>query len=135
MNWNLLLALGAQLVISYISKLAGAIFGVIVTTGILIWGITVFAQGGAMSFMFQRQSEAEFITICLIWWLGSIGQAYVALQEAKRLRGFVPKAITPVPTAARKGGSAGTVNERPVPYSNPGMPSRPDIKDSSLPRE
>jgi hypothetical protein len=57
-----------QIIISKFSRLTGAIVGYLITTGILIWGISVYAEGDQIAFLGIALSQPVFIVACLVWY-------------------------------------------------------------------
>jgi hypothetical protein len=60
-------ALIVQAIIGKFSSLAGAIVGFLITAGILVWGLSVFAEGNAIAFFGIPLSEPVFIGACIVW--------------------------------------------------------------------
>jgi hypothetical protein len=68
LNPIIIIAIVAQSFISRSSRMAGAIVGFIITTGILLWGLTLYSAGSGIIFFAIPLSEAAFIVVCLIWY-------------------------------------------------------------------
>lgn len=68
-NVVILIAVIIQILISIASRIAGAIVGYLITTGILIWGISVYSDEGIITFIGIHLSESVFLIICLIWYI------------------------------------------------------------------
>src|SRR3989339_369899 len=63
-------ALVIQAIVRNISSIAGAIFGYIITTGILIWGLSVYAEGNIITFFSIPLSKQIFLYAVFAWyWL------------------------------------------------------------------
>ena len=61
-------AIVVQAIISRFSPIAGAIAGYLVTTGILLWGISAYADGLQIALFGIPLSENVFIFACLVWY-------------------------------------------------------------------
>jgi len=57
-----------QVLIAMNSRIAGAIIGYLITTGVLVWGMVVYAQGNQMAWLGAPLSEQVFIIACLVWY-------------------------------------------------------------------
>ena len=69
MNLVILFALMVQGAVAKSSHVAGALVGYLITTGILIWGLSVYGSGGYIEFFSITLSQPVFIGACLIWYL------------------------------------------------------------------
>jgi len=69
-NFNpiIIVALIIQGVISKASHLAGAITGYLITTGILIWGLSVYSAGDLITLFGIPLSQQAFLVACLVWY-------------------------------------------------------------------
>lgn len=67
-NPVIFLAVIIQGAISKNSRIAGAIVGYLITTGILLWGINVYARDNAISLFGVVLSQPAFLIACLIWY-------------------------------------------------------------------
>ena len=68
MNVGILVAIIVQMVVARASRIAGAIVGYIVTTGILVWGLSVYGEGGQIALFGIDLSQTVFIILCLAWY-------------------------------------------------------------------
>jgi hypothetical protein len=66
-NPAIIVAVLVQMVVSRVSRIAGAVFGFLITTGILIWGLMVYAAGGQITFLTIPLSLPIFVVACLVW--------------------------------------------------------------------
>lgn len=82
MNLVILGAIVAHIVISSIHPLAGAILGFVLTTAVLLWGLSIYAGGGVIAFFAWPVSQAVFIGLCALWYVWDV----VALRRALRAR-------------------------------------------------
>lgn len=84
MNYAIFLAIFAQSLIAKTNRMAGAIAGYVITAGILLWGINIYADGDAIAFLTFKVSKTLFIIACLVWFLIDTG-AFLQAKEAQRL--------------------------------------------------
>ena len=68
MNLIVLIAIVAQSFISKTSRIAGAVVGYLITTGILLWGISLYSAGSGIAFFGIPLSEPVFLVACLAWY-------------------------------------------------------------------
>jgi hypothetical protein len=67
-NPVIIVAIILQSFISRASKVAGAIAGYVLTTGIMIWGISVYSDGNQIAFFGAPLPEEIFVILCLVWY-------------------------------------------------------------------
>jgi hypothetical protein len=76
-------AIIVQIVIARISRIAGALAGFLITTGILIWGLSVYEHHGYhIVFFFIPLSKLFFIIICLAWYVFNTVEFVNAIRSA-----------------------------------------------------
>lgn len=68
-NPIIIIAILAQSFISRSSRIAGAIAGFVITTGIFLWGLAVYADGSQITFFAVPLPEGVFIVLCLVWYV------------------------------------------------------------------
>lgn len=68
-NPIIIIAILVQGFIARTSRMAGAITGFVITTGIFLWGLAVYADGSQISFFGIPLSESFFIFLCLVWYV------------------------------------------------------------------
>lgn len=68
MKYIIIIAIIVQSAVANASRLAGAILGYFFTTGILLWGLSVYGGGGYISFFGIRLSQSVFFIACLVWY-------------------------------------------------------------------
>jgi len=103
MNPLILGAIIVQYLISRASRKAGAIVGFLITTGILIWGLSVYAQSNMLykyyiTFFGIRLSQTAFLLLCLVWYAFDVREFVRAskAEDAKTLgAGQMPGEIPP----------------------------------------
>lgn len=87
MNIAVIAALFAQSLIAKISRLAGAVVGLLVTTGILIWGMSLYADGDAIAFFgLIELPNWLFVIACLVWYAFDIRELMGAIRESAAKR-------------------------------------------------
>lgn len=67
-NPVIIIAIIIQAVITKASRLTGAIVGYIITTGILLWGISLYVEGDQIAFFGISISKPVFLAACLVWY-------------------------------------------------------------------
>lgn len=67
-NPVIIVAIILQSFISRASRLAGAIAGYVITTGIMLWGLTVYGDGYRMAFFGIPLPVEGFVILCLVWY-------------------------------------------------------------------
>jgi len=68
MNPIIIIAIIAQSFIAKTSRMAGAIVGYLITTGIFLWGLSLYSQGSEIVFFMIPISEPVFIGLCAVWY-------------------------------------------------------------------
>lgn len=68
MNLIILVAIVAQSYISKTSRMAGAVVGYLITTGILLWGLSLYNAGSGIALFFIPLSKPMFLVACLAWY-------------------------------------------------------------------
>ena len=91
MNPIVIVAIIAQSFISKASRMAGAIAGYVITTGILLWGLSLYNAGSRIGFLGIPLSEPIFIVICIAWF-GFDTRAFL------RARAFAKQTAQPKPS-------------------------------------
>jgi|WetSurMetagenome_2_1015567.scaffolds.fasta_scaffold92764_2 hypothetical protein len=67
-NPVIIVAIIIQALIARASRIAGAVVGFLITTGILLWGITVYGEGNRIALFGIPLSEPIFFIACLVWY-------------------------------------------------------------------
>ena len=68
MSYGILIAVVIQAVITRVSRMAGAVVGYLITTGILLWGLATYSQGGYITLYGARLPRPVFVIVCLVWY-------------------------------------------------------------------
>lgn len=68
MNPIVLIAILAQGMIARTNRMAGAIAGYVLTTGILIWGLSLYNQGSGIALIGIPLSQPVFLVTCAVWY-------------------------------------------------------------------
>ena len=61
-------ALLVQAGISRVSRVAGAVTGFVITTGILVWGLAAYGEGNVITFIGIPLSQQVFLGLCMMWY-------------------------------------------------------------------
>ncbi len=80
-NPFIIVAIVIQSFIARANKMAGAISGFVITTGILLWGLSVYSGGEQITFFGAPLDQGVFIFLCLVWY----GFDVYGLIKARRL--------------------------------------------------
>jgi hypothetical protein len=89
---------GAIVVQSFIAKasgIAGAITGYVITTGIMLWGLSLYSDGYQIAFFGIPLSQSAFIIACLIWY-GFDTKAFIAAKKIPSQSSDSPRTTTPL---------------------------------------
>jgi transcription elongation factor Elf1 len=78
-------ALVVQAIVRNISKIAGAMFGYIITTGILIWGLSVYAEGNIITWFSIPLSKQIFLYAVFAWYWLDTNELRSALKENNKI--------------------------------------------------
>ena len=84
MNPAIVGAILVQIVVARVNRLAGAIIGFLVTTGVLIWGLGIYSDGKLIALFNVELSKTAFIIACAVWYLFDA----IELLQAWRARGM-----------------------------------------------
>lgn len=68
MNPIVIIAIIAQGFIARANRMAGAIAGYLITTGILVWGLSLYSAGSEIAFLGIGLSQPVFLVICAVWY-------------------------------------------------------------------
>ncbi|MBE0636772.1 hypothetical protein IH601_12305 [Candidatus Bipolaricaulota bacterium] len=67
-NPEIVVALVIQWIVGKISRVGGAVISYLITTGILVWGLGLYAQGDGIAFLGMPLSQWLFVLLCIIWY-------------------------------------------------------------------
>jgi hypothetical protein len=67
-NPIVIVAIVAQSLIARTNRMAGAIAGYLLTTGILVWGISLYNAGSQIAFIGIPLSQPIFLVVCAVWY-------------------------------------------------------------------
>ena len=81
-NPVIVVAIIIQWIVAKFSRIAGAIIGYIVTTGILLWGISAYGEGSQITLFGMPLSQPIFLIACLVWYLFDTREFLAARREA-----------------------------------------------------
>jgi len=71
-----------QSIISKSSKIAGAVASYMLTTGIMVWGLSVYSAGNIITFFGIPLSKEAFLIACLVWYIFDTKAFVAAKQQA-----------------------------------------------------
>jgi hypothetical protein len=80
MNIVILGAIIIQVLIAKASRIAGAVVGFLITTGILLWGLGAYTTGSVITLFGVRLSQPVFLLVCLVWY-GFDAAEFVAAKK------------------------------------------------------
>lgn len=98
MNLWILAAVFAQMVIAAAHPRAGAVFGILLSAGIAVWGAAVYADGGTITFLGMRLPGAAFAMLMLLWLRFDVARArrvFAATAGGGAIDGAAPMAHAP----------------------------------------
>jgi len=64
------------------SRVAGAVAGFVITTGILLWGISLYSDGSQIALFGIPLSEPVFVIACIVWYVFDTRE-FIAARNAK----------------------------------------------------
>jgi hypothetical protein len=67
-NPIVIIAIIAQSMIARTNRMAGAIAGYVLTTGILIWGLSLYSEGSGIALLGIPLSQPIFLIVCVAWY-------------------------------------------------------------------
>lgn len=82
-NPVIIAAILVQSFISRGSRIAGAVAGFAITTGILFWGLSVYDRGNQIAFAGFPISEGFFLLSCMVWY-GFDVKGFLGAQQASQ---------------------------------------------------
>lgn len=68
-NPVIIVAIVIQSWVSKASRIAGAILGYLITTGIFLWGLAIYDDHGQIAFFGVPLSQPVFVILCLVWYV------------------------------------------------------------------
>jgi len=86
MNLGILIGLLLQAVIAKASRIAGAIVGYIITTGIFLWGLSVYRMGDQITYFGVSLSQPWFWILCLGWYVFDTNEFVIAKKEGQNTK-------------------------------------------------
>ena len=89
-NPVIIVAIIVQSWVAKASRVAGAIMGFLITTGIFLWGLAVYGSHNQIMFFGIPLSQPVFVILCLVWYVFDTFSLIAALKP-------VPVAAQPVP--------------------------------------
>jgi hypothetical protein len=80
-NPVIIVALIVQRLISRVSGVGGAVAGFVITFGVLLWGLSLYAEGSEVGIFGVPLSPLAFFVVCLMWF-GLDAKAFFAARRA-----------------------------------------------------
>ena len=84
-NPVIVLAIIVQAVVAKFSRIAGAVIGYIITTRILLWGMSVYGEGNQIALFGIPLSQPVFLIACLVWYAFDTKEFMAARKEASAI--------------------------------------------------
>jgi hypothetical protein len=84
-NPVIILAIIVQALVAKASRIAGAVIGYVITTGILLWGISVYGQGDQIALFAMPLPQPVFLIACLVWYGFDTREFMAAKNEASAM--------------------------------------------------
>jgi hypothetical protein len=92
-NPIIIIAIIIQSIVAKSSRKAGAIVGFVITTGIFLWGISVYGDGGEIALFGISLSEPVFYLVFLVWFGFDIME-FVSSQKGATETGITDTGIS-----------------------------------------
>jgi hypothetical protein len=86
LNPVIVAAVFVQVIVAKFSRMAGAVIGYLVTTGILLWGLSVYGQGGQIALVGIALSQPAFLIACLVWYGFDTFEFMVARKDTSAVK-------------------------------------------------
>jgi hypothetical protein len=83
-NPIIIAAIVLQAYIAHIFKLTGAILSYLITTGILLWGLSLYADNSGVAFLGFPLTQPIFLVLCLVWYVFDTRSLLRALKGNKK---------------------------------------------------
>jgi len=80
-NPVIIIAIIVQCFVSKVSRIAGAVVGYLITTGILVWGFSLYADGYQVAFFGIPLSQTVFLFACAWWYSFDTKEFNAAARE------------------------------------------------------
>ena len=86
-NPVIIFAIIIQAIVRKVSAVAGAIFGFLITTGILIWGLSVYKEGNYIALFGAPLNEHIFLYAIIFWYIIDTREFIKARKQTEKLEG------------------------------------------------
>ena len=100
-NPIIIIALIIQSAVAKSSRKAGAVIGYIITTGILLWGSSLYADGYQVALFGIPLSQPIFIIACLVWYGFDTKEFMAAQNESVAMEDALKSPLVRVPRVVR----------------------------------
>jgi hypothetical protein len=118
MNPIIIVAIVLQIFISRVSRMAGAIVSYLITTGILLWGLSLYSVDSGIVFFGVPLSEPAFLVLCLVWY-GFDTRALLRAQKLSQKNAPTPQTDMAAQSVLMPQSDMSSQNQI---YSYPGKP-------------
>src|SRR4030042_1043819 len=100
-NPVIIIAIIVQSLVSKANRIAGAVLGFLITTGILLWGMSVYAEGNQIALFTIPLSQPVFLIACLVWYGFNTREFMVARKESQALSQVLNSPLLQNPSVVR----------------------------------
>jgi hypothetical protein len=80
-NPVIIVAVVIQTLVAKASRTAGAVLGFLITTGILLWGLSAYAVGDQIAFFGIPLSQPMFLIGCVVWYVFDTREMMAARRQ------------------------------------------------------
>ena len=85
-NPVIIVAIIVQSLVAKSSRIAGAVIGFLITTGIFLWGMSLYAEGNQIALFTIPLSQPVFLIACLVWYGFDTREFMRARKDSQALR-------------------------------------------------
>ena len=100
-NPVIIVAIIVQSLVSKANRIAGAVLGFLITTGIFLWGLSVYAEGNQIALFTIPLSQPVFLIACLVWYGFDTREFMVARKELLALSQVLNSPLLQNPSIVR----------------------------------
>lgn len=90
-NPAIVAAIIVQVIVSKFSRVAGAAIGYLITTGILLWGMSVYGAGDQIALAGIPLPQPIFLVACLVWYGFDTKEFLAARKQALEAKRGTPE--------------------------------------------
>jgi hypothetical protein len=100
-NPVIIVAIIIQALVAKANRIAGAVIGFLITTGIFLWGMSVYAAGNQIALFTIPLSQPVFLIACLVWYGFDIREFLLARKESQALSQVLNSPLLQNPNVVR----------------------------------